>query len=89
MSLKFELCSHLISSQFIHAGFRSSCRLEGVRLLCEWVLGPRLRLAGLASLGLHEAVEVDEVAVLPKQVLHRTLSSVLINCSLVLKDRII
>lgn len=77
---------HLIASpQLVHAGLGGGRRLEGVWLLCEWVLGPRLRLVSLTSLGLHEAVQVDEVAVLPQQVLHRTLASVLINCSLVLK----
>ena len=76
---------HLISSsQLVHAGLGSGRGLEGVWLLCEWVLGSGLRLVGLASLGLDEAVEVDEVAVLSQQVLHRTLS-ILINCSLVLK----
>ena len=84
------MCPYLISSQFIHAGFRSCCRLEGVRLLCEGVLcSPGLRLSlGLASLGLDQAVEVDEVAVLAQEALHRTLS-ILVNGSLALKVRIL
>ena len=43
-------------------------------------------MSGLASLGLDEAVQVDEVAVLPQQILHRTPPR-LVNCSLGLKRK--